>query len=298
MTSSSDLWTLPLDVNQGKPTGELRRLTEGSAEYIYPTLSDDDTKLVFGSNRSGNFEVWLRNMSTGKETVLTTGTQNPQRGFVSPDGSKVAYTVLENQKMAVYLMPLSGSIDSQKICADCGLPVSWTPDGKSLIYARDHPIRWFLLDAESGRSTALLQHPKYDIHRTQLSPDGQWLAFNPKIGPRKESICVAPFRAGRPPAEKDWIEITDGSGYDGRPLWAPSGNLLYFVSQRDDFHCIWAQRLDPASKRPAGPPVAVQHFHSARRPLNDSLGVFLGHSQIVMSLSENRGNIWMTELAK
>src|SRR5205814_1488256 len=101
-------------------------------------------------------------------------------------------------------------------------------DGKSLLSPRDKPIQWFLLNAESGKMTDLLRHPKYDIHRLQISPDSRWMAFNPKIGPRKEPIFVAPYRPGIPAPESEWIEITDGSGYDGRPLWAPSGNLLYF----------------------------------------------------------------------
>ena len=72
---------------------------------------------------------------------------------------------------------------------------------------------------------------------------------------------MAPYRPGtNNPAESAWIEITDGVGYDGRPLWVPSGNLLYFVSYRDGFQCIYAQRLEPSSKRPAGAPMAVMPF--------------------------------------
>ena len=38
------------------------------------------------------------------------------------------------------------------------------------------------------------------------------------------------------------------------PIWSPDGNLLYFLSERDGFRCIWGQKLDPASKRPLGAP--------------------------------------------
>ena len=145
------------------------------------------------------------------------------------------------------------------------------------------------------RTTGLAHRP---LFRLQISPDGRWLAFNPKIGPRKEPIFVAPYRPGTNPAESGWIKITDGVGYDGRLLWAPSGNLLYFVSYRDGFQCIYAQRLEPSSKRPSGAPMAVMHFHSARRPLLDTWGVFAGREQIVMSLRESRGSIWMTEFGR
>jgi Tol biopolymer transport system component len=298
LETSTDLWSLPLNANDGKAIGELRRLSEGAANNIYPTLSDDGKKLVFVSNRSGNTEVWLRDMDTGKETALTTDPQSKMRAMISPDGSKVAYVVDEKGKLSIHVMPVKRTGESQDLCEDCGLPIGWTPDEKSLLSARDKPIRWFLVDAASGKSTDLLRHSKYDLHRVQVSPDGQWLAFNPKMGPRREPIIVVPYRQGVAPSESQWIEITDGSGYDARPLWSPSGNLLYFVSKRDGFQCIWAQSLEPSSKRPAGPATPVMHFHSARRPLFETIGVFLGRDQMVMSLREYRGNIWMTELVR
>jgi hypothetical protein len=296
--SNTDVWTLDIDINQGKALGELRRLTEGAADHQYPTLSADDRKLLFTSNRSGNMDVWLRDMVTGKEAAVTTDPARKTRAIVHPDGKKVAYLVSEDQKYSIFVMPLDGAGESRKLCSDCGNPVSWTPDGKGLLSARDKPIRWLLVDGETGTVSDLLSHPRYDIHRLQISPDGRWLAFNPKIGPRKEPIFVAPYRPGHNSPESEWIEIADGTGYDGRPLWAPSGNLLYFVSNRDGFQCIYAQPLDPSSKRPVGEALTVMHFHSARRPLHDSAGVFLGRRQIVMSLREARGNIWMMEVTK
>src|SRR6478672_4452642 len=39
LSANSDLWSLPVDADQAKVTGELRKLTEGTAENNYPTLS-------------------------------------------------------------------------------------------------------------------------------------------------------------------------------------------------------------------------------------------------------------------
>ena len=48
------------------------------------------------------------------------------------------------------------------------------------------------------------------------------------------------------------------------PSWSPDASLLYFWSDRDGSPCLWAQRLDPATKRPTGAPLSIQHFHSQR----------------------------------
>jgi eukaryotic-like serine/threonine-protein kinase len=44
---------------------------------------------------------------------------------------------------------------------------------------------------------------------------------------------------------------------------------MYFRSQRDGSRCIWALRLDSGTKRAAGAPLLVYHFHSARQSLTN-----------------------------
>jgi hypothetical protein len=46
--------------------------------------------------------------------------------------------------------------------------------------------------------------------------------------------------------------LTNNAASDTWPAWSPDSNLLYYLSKRDGFLCLWAQRLDPATKRPAG----------------------------------------------
>jgi len=95
------------------------------------------------------------------------------------------------------------------------------------------------------------------------------------------------------------IRITDGSTWDSNPTFSPDGSLLYFYSQRDGARCIWAQRLDPASKRPVGAPFAVYHLHRARRsPAYARVGqgsLSLARNKIVFVMPERLGNVWLAE---
>jgi eukaryotic-like serine/threonine-protein kinase len=81
------------------------------------------------------------------------------------------------------------------------------------------------------------------------------------------------------------------------PRWSPDGALLYFVSERDGFRCLWAQRLEPTAKTPFGPAVPAHHFHRARRSLKDVpfqyLEMGVAPDKIVLPLAERTGNIWM-----
>jgi Tol biopolymer transport system component len=70
VAENTNLWSLPINANQGKALGEFRRLTEGAASNTRPSISADGRKLVFLSDRSGNLDVWIKDMQSGKETAL------------------------------------------------------------------------------------------------------------------------------------------------------------------------------------------------------------------------------------
>ena len=87
----------------------------------------------------------------------------------------------------------------------------------------------------------------------------------------------------------------------GEPeTWSPDGNLIYAFSDLDGYVCIWAQRLDPVTKRPVGAPIAVFHSHNARLSLSNQPenSVGISHDKIVFNMGERTGTIWMAEWNK
>jgi hypothetical protein len=54
--------------------------------------------MVFSSRRSGNNDVWMKDLETGKATAVVTGTADVQPRKVTADGSGVIYRTIENQK--------------------------------------------------------------------------------------------------------------------------------------------------------------------------------------------------------
>jgi len=117
-------------------------------------------------------------------------------------------------------------------------------------------------------------------------------------------VWVAAVDESRPVPPSEWIAVTDGKALERDACWSPGGNLLYYLSERDGFRCIWARRLDPVGKKPAGEAFAVRHFHSARWSLRRVgfsgylAGLSVVAGQMVLALGELRGNIWMEEKAR
>jgi Tol biopolymer transport system component len=295
-TMGADIWSLPIDTNRGRVLGTRRRVTEDTADDYDPTVSDDGSTLVFRSRRAGRFAVVLRKLGAVAETVLT---QLPEDHYpaVSHDGTKVAYSFRENRKMPIFVVAASGGAP-ERVCDDCGEVEEWSPGGDEILYVTPHdPSRVGLLKVGTPQDDGWLQHSSYGIYNPRLSSTG-WVAFNARAD-RFAPAKVFAARVDGPAVarESEWILVSpDGEA----PAWSPDASLLYFWSDRDGSPCLWAQRLDPATRRPTGAPLSIQHFHARGLSWkNLYLGapdIAVARDKILFNLGERSGNIWMTHL--
>jgi Tol biopolymer transport system component len=245
----------------------------------------------------GNDDVWIHDVESGSETPLTHNQSRKMFPVLSADGSQVAYGSVGNQK-EIYVISARGGA-TEIVCADCGLARSWMPDGDRLIYQGGEPRRLGLLTIANHEKRELLRDPRYGLYSPRISPDGHWVAFFARIQPNRTRLTIAPFpEPGSEIPPSKWIAVTSGEFEDDKPRWSPDGTLLYFTSMRDGFRCIWAQRIEPATKTPLGVPFIVQHFHQARRsmmhPRLNYQEMTVARDKIVFALGEVSGNIWMS----
>jgi len=164
------------------------------------------------------------------------------------------------------------------------------------------PVFAGLFNTETYTHTPLYQHPQLPAYVPKLSLDEKWAAFQTVEQPTTRTLWAAPFRStgGAVPVE-EWVQVTDGKSLDRNPAWSPDGTLLYFLSERDSFRCVWAQHLDARTRRPLGQPFAVAHFHNAPSSLGNidgpgQVSVMVSADRLVYSAAELTANIWVTEL--
>jgi hypothetical protein len=112
-------------------------------------------------------------------------------------------------------------------------------------------------------------------------------------------ILIAPVGNGSPAGRAEWIAVTDGKHGDDKPQFSADGNTVYFTSTRDEYLCIWAQRLDPITKHPLGSPFAYEHFHNSegRAALvhQESSDLSVARDKILINLPQVHSEIWMTQ---
>ncbi len=176
-TERAQLWLLPLDAG-----GELEPLVRDPA-YIHSLLDVLPDRVLYATNRRNgvDFDVVLRVVSSGEETVVWDGGGWVNTGAVSPDGR---YIAMQRES----LLPAS----SQLLLADTEtgevVPITdeaqagdWTTPlwlGTGLISGSDagaefHSVRRY--DVSAGEWTVLLDAHDCD-RRAWPSPDGARLA--------------------------------------------------------------------------------------------------------------------------
>jgi Tol biopolymer transport system component len=255
-------------------------------------FSADDKHLVFPSRRTGNLDVFVRDLRTGVESAVTAGTEPEEQPVLAPDGIHVAYSSREGANRPIYLAEL-GTQTARKICDDCGEPNSWSAAGRHLIFTNRGGLG--LLDIESGKKTESLRHASFAARQATLSPDEQTLALVVDTSSRTGTRAfLIPFAGEQITPEAQWVEIL--KDFDVESLhWSTDGASVYFFSTRDNFRCLWQQRFG-ASGRPEGSPVATAHFHDNHRsPWSSWLAVTA--DKLIFSLTEPSVAVWSAQFA-
>ena len=235
---------------------------------------------------------------TQAETTLVSAATPLMNPRISGNGQRLFYSDLTD---AIYAARATGG-QVQTLCEECGTPSDADFDGsRVLVEPVSGPNDIRVLGA-GAKTPQMLVPEREHLYGARWSRDGGWVAFH-AINPGSEEarIFVARVAAGRTPPPEEWIAITDGKTLDRDPAWSPSGALLYFLSDRDGFRCIWAQRLDSARKTPTGESFGVRHFHTARRSLRrlgnrgDAIGLSASSKLLVLTIGELTGNIWLRQ---
>lgn len=155
---------------EAEATGERRILVCSGADCAQKKLSPDVEALLMNN---GNYPV----LGKLRET-LSTGASGGVQWILSPDGSRVAYTLLGGYsipKVDVKIVNADGS--RARTLYHGGVPRAWSPDGKRLlIFSGDDfgTLAW--LNLADGRTQKLPPH--WHTLKPVVSPDGRYIAFS------------------------------------------------------------------------------------------------------------------------
>jgi Tol biopolymer transport system component len=293
-----NLHEFDVEGGSGKITGEARQVTRNSVYNFLLNASVDGHRLVYVSNRSGDWELWARELSSGKEVLLFKTSDHMPIPAISRDGLQVVFTDenIARDTQGLLLLSSSGGA-TRKLCQQCGYPVAWTTDGKTIIVQANRrdlncsTCQVGIVDVASG---SLRIASRKGLDPLALSPDGSQLVVE-SIGDRGRARFLAGFAEGRIAPESEWQRIGEGCCV---PKWSPAGNLLYMISTRDGNRCIWAWNYNTRTKKIEGDPFPAKHFHDIRsHPATEVAGPFaLAGNRLIISLAQISNEMWSAQL--
>lgn len=192
--------------------------------YQYPRISPDGTRVALdipGANR----DIWIWNLQRPSLTKLTSGPTEDMLPVWSLDSRRVFFASDWTGNFDVYSQAADGATMDRVEFAGPGFdaPTALTPDGTRLLVREDFKDLSMLNLARHDRLEPLL-HNEFNHWLADVSPDGNWIAYESDESGGRMEIFLRPFPnvSGR----REKVSI-DGGRY---PMWGPKGSSeLFYV---------------------------------------------------------------------
>jgi hypothetical protein len=272
----------------GGDAAPVRVYEDDQQETDRPSVTADASTLVLELAYATYREIWRRTLSTGRQQMIArVDTPALLSATVSPDGSRVAYTVPPTQRG--YVVNTSQGVP-RVVCERCTV-FGFLADNVHVLASIDNATAIAAIDSRDGRRRDLVRVTEGTVTRPHPSPNDRWLAFRHAVAGGAVSH-VTPIDASGPSEPGEWQRIEDPTSM-GRPAgWALDSSMVYLLLDTDGFRCVWGQRVDGRTGRLLGTPVAVRHFHDVGRDVSTTFGNAVAADGFYFARSEARGNIW------
>jgi Tol biopolymer transport system component/DNA-binding winged helix-turn-helix (wHTH) protein len=159
-STTIDVWRLDLAAPQ--PGDSATKLIFSTLIQRDPQYSPDGTKIVFDSNRSGSFEIWLTD-ANGNNPVQLTSFNGPETGAARwcSDGRRIAFDSRASGLSAIYVEDVQERLPRQiqTNVENVALP-TWSADCRWL-YASDGKTSLYRIPYSGGNATRVTEHPSY-----------------------------------------------------------------------------------------------------------------------------------------
>ncbi len=291
------LWEVALDRESGRAVGALRPITDDASPKFSFSLTRDGNRLVYstyaGSRDSPRNEIHIQDRTTGTETVPLTYPIAVTSLFprLSGDGSLVAWRHRVDGQWVTSVAPTDDPV-GRELCRDC-LAVDFFTDGAHVLV--DWGRRLSHLRIVDGVERTVLELENQALLDTDLSRDDRWLAIQTGEPDGTVALFLVPVREPPAPPEQ-WVQIAAGDSWVGSPRWSADGDTVYYLSERDDFLCVWGQSLDPVTKEPMDDSFPVAHAHgSSMKMLSFAKHMWtleVGADRLVFNAGEMTGDIY------
>lgn len=217
------------------------QITSSSALDFYPSISPDGNFVAFSSDRTGSFEIYVKQIVTGAREIQITsdGGQNFQPAF-SADGSLIAFH--SKKRGGIWVIPATGGVAKQ--ITEFGTHPAWSPDSSQIVFQTD-PLSDFGFNAVNA-----------------MPPSTIWIVAASGGEPKQIT------KPGKP------------LGGHGSPAWSPDGKRILFGTNDLVVTDIWSVSTQGGDLRKILPNVMDAAYAPDGKSIFTTNGRFLSKVEV------------------
>jgi hypothetical protein len=226
-------WALERMVRDRLPDCTPQQLTTAEGWEAEPALAPAGDFLAYSSNESGNPDIWLIHLRTGRHLRLTTHAGDDRAPAWFPSGNELVYVSRREGVDGLWTVPLFGGEPTPLVAPARDPAVS--PDGTRLAYAAP----------DSAGNLRIWVAPLADLSKARRlthDDDGLWWHRRPSWSPDGRTICYGSAGpVGR--ARRGGARVTT-RGFAGRAAHRARFAGISFSSYWRGVQALWRVQSD------------------------------------------------------
>ena len=127
-------------------------VTSGAGDDIGATYSPDGSHIAFGSNRDGNFEIYVADADGGNVTRVTSTPANETEPAWTPDGRRLTYQSDASGAPQIWIMQADGTGQQALTEGPANMEPAVSPDGNTIAFStiRDGNYDVYVMDIDGS----------------------------------------------------------------------------------------------------------------------------------------------------
>lgn len=219
------------------------QITNFTDSVVSPALSPDGRMVAF--IRSDNWfltpdQIWVKSLPDGEPVQITRDPRQKYGLAFSPDGSRIAYTVLERDAPHWNTFTVSSLGGEPRLFLSSAAGLTWLDESRLLFSEIRTGLHMGVVTANENRSEYrkiyFPQDERRMAHLAYASPDRKW-ALVVEMDPAWQPCRVIPMDG----SSNGWQVGPQGKCTSA--AWSPDGKWMYFGVEVQGTNHLWRQRF-------------------------------------------------------
>ena len=298
LTAALHIWRI--DHASDPKKAAVTKVTQDPTIDVSPSISSNGEWLTFARGYPSKRDIWIKDMRSGTESVFFSAPGDKLSPIVDNSGRVVVLEALKEDVPA--LLAATRDQPARTLPTRCSDPTGWFDDNRAVFCRNGLPSRIEMVDLVTGVMTTVLKKDNQSLSEASWSEQNQYLLFTALRDGTTKQVFAVFYPKSTHTATGEWIPITSKSEFSERPRWSGDGGTVFYLSRRDGFSCVWAQRFDPKAGQVLGDPFPVLHYHNPRFSpevvVNRSFNLSVAGDSVYLNVGEINTSIWVGRLKR